>query len=1010
MKRTLLAIILCTGLSPAEPSPPRLILPVPHTQGVCVLQESPDGRYLASGDTGGTLKIWDEASQQLQQTISSQRGSFLPLWLDWVGSDKLVCYGNDHRIHSYDIGTGLQLKSQPEQPLRTRGGVARAGKTVIFSPAQSSPPALEQWEPIAWTRLHSWELPAPVESLATNPAGDLVCLTLEGGQTIEMSLADGKMVRRFEATPENLTLQCYAPDGTTALGSNSKGLYLLGSEGWRGPFSHPPDLKVLCGQNQVQFVWNKKLVKWDPSRPENPGEIAAANLPDSFSQGLTHQQMVLGLMNGDLVEAESAHPAMASPPFSQVRHLAYDPKGRIYAGLLNGAVVCWSLQSGTRETLLSGSSRVAGINLSGDARLLTVSREKGLDFYDASQLKLKKSLPLSGGPLTEMQSSYDGRYLVGVRDRKLEVYDTVADRLLESSARSGPFAVNPTGAPKLARTVGGQVIETDLSTGKKVTFENYHLAALAYDDRGRLFGLDPVSPGHLRFQPVVERSLQQMMIPATGSREYQFAYRGGYLSLKYDSGGSRRWLMVGELGQVLQLSESPEPVQVLPAGGDWNSNPLILLNGGGLLTVGREHTVEFWKPGQAAPNGQLVVLNEGADWLVCDNTGLFDGTPEAERKIEWLVDNRKVRVDQIFEKAYRPGLLRSFAADKGSSQTRQPVAGLQIAPPQVEFQSPAPGSEISQRIVEVRVAVKDQGGGSSPPLLYVNGKAIPQSGRREAEDYLLQAPLQPGVNELRCTAMDKSGTVESRGDKMRITCTAVQAREPRLMVIAVGLNQAGNAVKLNFAEKDAQSLSERLQSPLFSSCDVRLLAGEQARTDLIGQAFQDLAKEAQAQDTLVLFLAGHGTLDSKGYHFLMSPGQPSLDGQTLAQWLREFPAQKQFVILDTCHAGAVSDEMAASFAVNQQRLARGSGVYMLAACRSDQSALELPSLQHGLLTYSLLEGLKSAPPNSRQQVTVSGLVYFVCSQVPDLCRQVGLNQDVFQFVSGTDFPIRLYGK
>jgi hypothetical protein len=49
------------------------------------------------------------------------------------------------------------------------------------------------------------------------------------------------------------------------------------------------------------------------------------------------------------------------------------------------------------------------------------------------------------------------------------------------------------------------------------------------------------------------------------------------------------------------------------------------------------------------------------------------------------------------------------------------------------------------------------------------------------------------------------------------------------------------------------------------------------------------------------------------------------------------------------------------------------------ACHSDQSALELPSPQPGLLTYSLLEGLKSAPPNSRQQVTVSGLVYFVWS-------------------------------
>lgn len=1008
MKRTLLALLFCTGLSLAEPAPPRLVLPVPHSQPICVLRESPDRRYLASGDFSGVIKIWDESSQQLQQTLSSQRGGFLPMWLDWLSADKLVCYGNDFRFHTYDVSTGLHLKSQPEQPLRCRGGFAQAGGKLFFSPFQSKTPVLQRWDPLSWTQQGSWDLPAAVSSLSVNAGGDRACLVLEDGRALELSLADGKAVWELAKAPDRLSLHGYGPDGQTVLASSPQGLFLLGAGGLRGPFSHPPDRAAMWVDNRVQYLFDKKVVEWDPAQPENPGSAANRPAPDYFAEGVANHKLILGVMEGKLLEAASGQPAVANPPFSQIRHLAYDRKGRIYAGLLSGPVVCWSMQSGTRETLLEGKSRVTGLALSADGKCLTVSRESGLDFYDAAQLKLKKSVPIGGGPLFNLECSQDGRYLVGLRNGKIEIYDTQSDRLQEQRPLTGAYALASQGAPKFAQIGSGEVVETDLNTGKKTRFANYSAAALAYDDQGRLFGLTQLQPGRLRFQPVVQRSDADIMKIPAGARDYNYTARTSQLHLHYDA-GSKKWLMSGEEGQSLELGQAANPVRLLPDGGNWNSTALTVLPNGSFLTVGREHTVEFWKPGQPAPGGQLVVLNDGADWLVTDGSGLFDGTPEAEHQIEWLVDNRKVRVDQLFEKAYRPGLLKSFAGS-ASGEAARPVAGLQIVPPLVEFKGPAPGAEIAQRIVDVRIAVKDQGGGSAPPLLYVNGKAIPQPARRDGEDFLLQAPLQPGVNELRCTAMDKSGTIEARGDRLRVTCTAVEARNPKMMVIAVGLNQAGKASKLSFAEKDAQSLSERLQSPLFSSCEVRLLAGEKARTDLIGQAFQDFAKDAQAQDTLVLFLAGHGTLDSKGYHFLMSPGQPDLDGQTLAQWLREFPAQKQFVILDTCHAGAVSDEMAASFAVNQQRLARGSGVYMLAACRSEQSALELPSLQHGLLTYSLLEGLKSAPPNSRQQVTVSGLVYFVCSQVPDLCRQVGLNQDVFQFVSGTDFPIRLSGK
>ena len=1016
MKRTLLSSLFCTGLVLAEPAPaPRLVVPVPHSHPICVLKESPDGTLLASGDYSGAIKIWDESSRQLQQTLSSQRGGFLPLWLDWLSSDRLICYGNDFRYHLYDVNSGQQLGIHPEQPIRNQGGAAQAAGSLYFCSRNERSLVLEQWEPLAWKKQGSWTIPAAgaeetVAYLSVDRMGSRACLLLGSGRLLEVSLPDGKVRWQLAKTPAGLALGAYDGKGESLVGTSARGLFVIRAGTVLGPFGQPPDARAFWVDGKIQYLSQQRLRQLDPQHPERDGSIGTAPVAGVFGEGVAAHQLLAGTMEGRLVKAANGEAALDQPPFSEVLYVVFDGKNRIFAGLNSGQVGCWSLHSGHRETLLPGKARLQGLAVSPDGKVLVISREgDGLELVDAERLETKGKLAIPPG-LTRLRLSYDGQFLVGLRNNKLASYDLKSGQLLKEQSLPTSWALSRHSPPRLAVAASGVITETDLSTGQQSSYPNYHATAMDYDDRDRLYCVDQFGPRQVSLIPVVARRDQDIIQFPSGTKSYDFQPRSSRtVGLSYDQVG-HRWLLIGDLGHVMVLGDKPEPQPLLPDAANWSSSPLCPLPNGSFVSVGREALVEFWRPEQATPEGQLLVLNGGADWLASDRSGLFDGTPAAERQVEWLVEKRKVRVDQIFEKAYRPGLLKTFATLTASSGSPAPVAGLQIEPPLVNFHSPAPGAEIAQRIVEVRIRVKDQGGGAGEPRLFVNGKAVPQKARREGADYLLQAPLQAGVNELRCTALDKSGAVESRGDRLRVTCTAVAQRSPKLWVVALGVNKAGGAPELTFAEKDAQSFSEKLQSPLFESQEVRLLTGEKARTAILHQTFEELGKEAQPQDTLVLFLAGHGSLDSKGYHFLMAEGQPSVDGPALTQWLREFPAQKQFVILDTCHAGAVSDEMASSFALSQQKMARGSGVYLLAACRSDQSALELPKLQHGLLTYSLLEGLKSAPPNSRQQVTVSGLVYYVCSQVPDLCRQVGLNQDVFQFVSGTDFPIRQSGK
>jgi len=997
---------------PAPVSDKRLVLPVPHAQPIFHLSPSPNGEFLATADGGGTLKIWDQSSGELQQTLTTPRGS-LPLALHWVSDSQLLCYGSDFRYHIYDQSTGQKVASHPEKPYRSQGGIGVAQGRLYLSPADSGPRRIECWDPVQWKLLHSWPIPEAVGTLCVAPAGDRVALTL--GQRF-LELEDGKVVRQLDNLPSSLYLAGYSRDGKRLAAYDDKGCYLV-DDTLQGPLGKPPLRTLAWVGSKLQYLNEGQLYEFDPQQPQNHTSVGTRFAENVFGLGVAfHDQFVLATAKGDLVRARDHKAALKQPALSPIHRFAANDHGQIFAALQSGPLVCWSAKTGRREKIFAGNQPVQGMAVSRDGKSLAVTRggSDQMEIIDCQRLEPKGSLPLGSTRkgLRGLIWSHDGRFVAGTRLERegnfLEVYQPSSSALVLREAMKGTdigYAFHPRQA-RLAWATSSEVIELDLDKMARTAFSNYGVSALAYDPQGGLFGLSEIRPGELTFHQVVDRPPGQMA-SLVGARSYEVPtqFRDFHLELSYDL-ARQGWIFWSDRGGCFLLGDEAQPKRLLPDGVNSSIGRNVSWKYPLFINVGREATLEFWKAGQEQPLGYLLAMGEGQDWLVTDRWGHFDGTPEAERRVEWWVGNRRTRIDQLFQEGYRPGLLKSFLGS-GQEPVNTTSVGLEIQPPQVQFVSPAPGARIAEKQIEVAIKVQEQGNGASQPRLFVNGHAVASKAQRGPDGlFRFQARLQPGVNELRCTATDASGKVSSRGDKLRFACLA-DSRRPKLMVIAAGLNDTGSAAKLRYAESDAQALAKGITSPMFSSCEVRLLAGKQVSLEALQKTFKDLGKEAEPQDTLVFFLAGHGSADDQGYRFVMPKGQPQLEGTTLIRWLREFPAQKQLVILDTCHAGAASDDLADSFAINQQRLARGSGVYLLAACRSEQSALELSTLEHGLLTYSLLQGLKSAPVNSRQELTVSGLTHFVCTQVPDLCREVGMIQDVFQYVRGSDFPLRL---
>ena len=178
-----------------------------------------------------------------------------------------------------------------------------------------------------------------------------------------------------------------------------------------------------------------------------------------------------------------------------------------------------------------------------------------------------------------------------------------------------------------------------------------------------------------------------------------------------------------------------------------------------------------------------------------------------------------------------------------------------------------------------------------------------------------------------------------------------------------------------------------------------VLADTEVNEANIDDAFQRLreAVKGKPEDTVVLFLAGHTDTDARtdqfclllprfpfdpagpenlalarenpgvavrgnvGGSFRIKVGDPDvLPYVVLYNRLARLEALQRLIIVDACQAGAILEDPAVQ---NIQRLVeKGSrkvrNSYLLAA-RRGEPANEADALEHGLLTYTLLQGLRA---------------------------------------------------
>jgi uncharacterized caspase-like protein len=522
---------------------------------------------------------------------------------------------------------------------------------------------------------------------------------------------------------------------------------------------------------------------------------------------------------------------------------------------------------------------------------------------------------------------------------------------------------------------------------------------------------------------------------------------------------------------VKPLFEIPEAIA---------SAPLLITSPNGRVLIGpdRDNALGLWDRKTGRRLGTLRALQEG-EWLVTTASGLFDGSPRGWNEIAWRASDSDLTTlpgEIFFNEFYRPGLLADLIEGR-PPQAPRTISQVDRRQPRVSLT--AASATTPQREVSIHVtveeapatAVNSQPGGARDLRLFRNGSLVkvwrgelPTSGSKATFDAVV--PLVAGENRFAAYAFNRDN-VKSADATVIVECTA-DKRQATAYILAIGINRYANTeFNLNFAAPDASRFAQMLaqaQRELGTYAHVvtvNLLDQQATRTNiqlalsrlagrdtaLSADAPAELAelKPVQPEDAVVVFFAGHGA--AFGDRFYLIPHDlgysgsrdglntsledvlhHSISDQDLERMFEPVDAGNIMLIIDACNSGKALDaDDERRGPLNSKGLAQlayEKGMFVLTAAQAYQAALESSRLDHGYLTYALVEeGLTSSIADVKPadgQITAIEWFEYATRRVPQLqlqalqeaaAKQRELRFDVDDHASGTSNQLqtpRLY--
>lgn len=1039
MKTQLTPLIFLLSLSGLLAQELQLIVPLGHSRRVSDMEVSADGQWMASVDGSDHIKIWDYSSGEELYQLKGHDGQ-VNLVEFHPESPNLASAGNDRTIRIWEVTGSNLLTISPAQPIQEIR-FHRSGDTLIALGNTN----ITLWNTRDGTQIGELETKLK-ETTSLEINGDLAYIGSQSGEIAVVDLRSGKHQKTYQVADNRIGSIAVGPSGNLFIATDAGELIAFNLENAvidRQKAFAIRNYKILIHDQLIYAVGrdtknNLKVFNATDLSPANsPIQLSVDHSSETFAFGLRalafgsdttlliadYQQVIRewGLKNNQWVQRSFR--GLAAPVYDLAvnfneRQLAI-ASGHEYVKVIDltgatGDLVLPGYPGGTRsvdfhpvnpmiatygidESILvkdiisqaevfklraKGKYTTTPVAFDPTGRyILRKSSNEEFDFYDF-KTKSPKTIKVKDG--TEFHFSPDGRKLFFKLKDGIALYD--------------PVTIKETGfipIPKIQ----------DFSFRKDGSF-----TVLLQDDQT------------LWFYNKNQEKVKEAILPAAGSSD-RVRWTGDVLI------GYRNSIPRGAQPDfsLKVIDEDGKMTKQLPGHSGFTSS-LQSVKGRYLFTSATDGQIKIWDlKGKEAYKASLIPLDQ-KEYVVTTAIGLFDATPGAMKKLHYVKAGKIIALDQLKSTYYEPNLLSKILGyNQEPLKTVAAISSLSLYP-ELNIEHPL------QNDGRLGINLSDNGGGIGRIVILINGKEVSSDVRAANTledqsnmeiDYAIEGHpflYNDRVNKVTIKAYNKDGTISSGEKSVYLFGEEKVVEQPKLFAVIAGTSDyEGEALDLKYAAKDASDFAKAIRLSAYKYLGAQNVSIELLTTDQdtaawptkenIAAAFRKFSREATAKDILLVYLSGHGVnhsgANSDFYYLTCAASSGDMNNTALrdgaaisstefTEYIKAVPALKQILVIDACHSGRFASSLASSRSAMSstqiralERMKDRTGMFVLAGSAADAVSYETTLFGQGLLTYSLLFGMKGAALRDDEFIDVLQLFQFAANKVPELAEEIG---------------------
>jgi WD40 repeat protein len=1022
-----------------------------HTSGINSAVISPDNKWVLTASYDSTAKIWDLQTGKIIHTLEKHSAGVSSAFFSPDGKLIITTSLNDitriwdaqtfNLLHVL-IGHSSEIETATYHEMDDiRASISSDGKYLVTA---SRDGVAKIWNVQTGKLIHSLKGTGWISSVVFSAYDVFIITTSRDGTANIWDAKKGKLLETFEQVYHTATL---SPDLKQLLAVNNNEtaeIYDVETGEFKYDFSEDiytfqntssavfsPDGRYVATSGDPAKIWDAQTghLLFSLKGPV-PGTEAIAFSPDSkwvITTGSATMwdgtAIIWDVQSGKILRSFEGHT-------TETTHASFSSDGKLLiTASTDDNVKLWNMETGKwLHTFKGHTNWITSATFSPDSRFaVTSSDDNSAIIWDVRTGALIHSLK---GHTNEVNSAVfspdDSLILTASQDKTAKIWDIQTGALLHSLEGNNKNISSAVFSPngKLILTGSDDFIAKiwDAGTGKL-------LHSLDKQEEGIYSaGFSPDS------KLIVTLSFRKHILlwdAETGNQLEDYGYQGPSVS-----DPNNKWIadMIFDKSVKIWDAKSGKIVETMIPGifsvSD-NNNDIYAIdrqNNRFLTQLNSKLTLSDLNTGKELLSWVAI---DSTDWAVIHPSGLFDASPGAMEKMYYVQESETIELNQLKDRYYEPGLWGKVLGTNTEPLRNVSGFGKIMLPPAINL-------SVTNDVLNI--GLENRGGGIGKYMIYINGKEVytgnlPESGIEFRGGSVLSSTfslkdhkylLPGGDNEIEVKAYNGDNYIISHGKKISYDQGgAHSAEKPRIFIISIGISDyTGNLIDLRYAAKDANNISKALTigaKTLFGADETYTFnkttddadRSNWPTKDNIIKTFAEVSKQAKSSDVLVVYLSGHGmnwggqdgdfyylTQDAYGgssdvYSDPVIRGKTTISSSELTDLIKSVSALKEVLIIDACASGRAVENLMAKRDISSStlraldRMKDRIGLHIITGCAADAVSYEASRYGQGVLTYSVLEGIKGASLREEKFVDVAQLFQYCTERVPQLAEGIG---------------------